>query len=55
MSALANGVAAALAGQKAPQRALDEVAEEWAKITEQIGKDKVQSAYRNVVALEDNS
>jgi multiple sugar transport system substrate-binding protein len=55
MSALANGVAAALAGQKAPQRALDEVAKEWAKITEQIGKDKVQSAYRNVVALEDNS
>ncbi|MEU9015383.1 extracellular solute-binding protein [Streptomyces sp. NPDC048479] len=55
MSALANGVAAALAGQKDPQRALDEVAKEWAKITEQIGKGKVQSAYRNVVALEDNS
>ncbi|MGP3925095.1 extracellular solute-binding protein [Streptomyces sp. 8N616] len=53
MSALANGVAAALAGQKDPQRALDGVAEEWSKITEQIGKDKVQKAYRNVVLLED--
>ncbi|MFF0063858.1 extracellular solute-binding protein [Streptomyces sp. NPDC005279] len=53
MSALANGVAAALAGQKAPQQALDEVAREWAKITEQIGKDTVHDAYRNVVALED--
>ena len=55
MSALANGVAAALAGQESPQRALDGVAREWAKITDQIGKDKVQSAYRNVVALEDES
>ncbi|MGP4000829.1 extracellular solute-binding protein [Streptomyces sp. 8N706] len=53
MSALANGVSAALAGQKSPQRALDDVAEEWAKTTEQIGTDKVQKAYRNVVALED--
>ncbi|MET9410635.1 extracellular solute-binding protein [Streptomyces sp. NPDC002935] len=55
MSALANGVAAALAGQNSPQDALDGVAKEWSKITGQIGKDKVQSAYRNVVALEDNS
>ncbi|WP_240797237.1 hypothetical protein [Streptomyces sp. F001] len=55
MSALANGVAAALAGQQSPQRALDDVAQEWFEITDQIGKDKVQSAYRNVVALEDNS
>ncbi|MCT9928974.1 extracellular solute-binding protein [Planotetraspora sp. A-T 1434] len=55
MSSLANGVAAALAGQKAPQQALDDVAREWTDITGQIGKDKVQAAYRNVVALEDNS
>ena len=55
MSALANGVAAALAGQESPQRALDGVAAEWARITDQIGRDKVRSAYRNVVALEDNS
>ncbi|MFP1629284.1 extracellular solute-binding protein [Streptomyces sp. 5K101] len=54
MSALADGVAAALAGQKSPQRALDDVAAEWDTITGQIGKDKVQSAYRHVVALEDN-
>ncbi|MFE7647891.1 extracellular solute-binding protein [Streptomyces phaeoluteigriseus] len=55
MSALADGVAAALAGQSSPQQALDGVAEEWSKITDQIGKDKVQRAYRDVVALEDNS
>ncbi|MGW7511227.1 ABC transporter substrate-binding protein [Streptomyces massasporeus] len=55
MSALANGVAAALAGQESPQRALDGVAGEWAEITDRIGKEKVQSAYRDVVALEDKS
>ena len=55
MSALANGVASAVAGQESPQRALDGVAREWSEITGQIGKDKVQRAYRDVVALEDNS
>lgn len=54
MSSLATGVAAAVAGQKSSQEALDEVAKEWAAITEQVGKDKVQAAYRNVVKLEDN-
>ena len=55
MSSLANGVAAALAGQESPKQALDAVAGEWSDITEQVGKDKVQEAYRNVVKLEDNS
>ena len=55
MSSLATGVSAALAGQKAPQQALDDVAKEWTDITTQVGKDKVQQAYRNVVKLEDNS
>lgn len=55
MSSLATGVAAAMAGQKSSQQALDDVAKEWESITEQVGKDKVQSAYRNVVKLEDNA
>ena len=55
MSSLATGVAAALAGQKPPQQALDEVAKEWTDITNQVGKEKVQEAYRSVVKLEDNS
>ncbi|WP_205801957.1 extracellular solute-binding protein [Micromonospora thermarum] len=55
MSSLANGVAAALAGQQTPQQALDAVAKEWTEITDRVGKDRVQEAYRNVVALEDNS
>lgn len=55
MSSLANGVAAAIAGQKSPQEALDGVASEWSNITEQVGKDQVQEAYRNVVKLEDNA
>lgn len=55
MSALATGVAAALAGEKSSQQALDEVAAEWNRITEQVGRDQVQSAYRTVVALEDGT
>ena len=54
MSSLAAGVASALAGQKSSQQALDDVAKEWTDITTQVGKDKVQAAYRNVVKLEDN-
>ena len=55
MSSLANGVADAIAGQKTPQQALDGVAKEWTDITTQVGKDKVQQAYEDVVKLEDNS
>jgi len=55
MSSLANGVADAIAGQKTPQQALDGVAKEWTDITNQVGKDKVQQAYEDVVKLEDNS
>ena len=55
MSSLATGVAAAIAGQQQPQQALDGVAKEWKTITERVGKDKVQEAYRNVVTLEDNA
>lgn len=55
MSSLATGVAAAIAGEKDPQSALDDVAAEWNDITEQVGKDAVQSAYRDVVKLEDNN
>ena len=54
MSSLATGVASALAGEKPPQEALDGVADEWVNITEQVGKEQVQEAYRNVVALEDD-
>lgn len=54
MSSMANGVAAALAGQKTPQEALDEVAVEWSEIVERIGVDRLREAYANVVRLEDN-
>ena len=54
MSSMAAGVSKALAGQVTPQKALDEVAEEWKQIVERIGKDRVRAAYKNVVALEDN-
>jgi len=54
MSSMAAGVSEALAGQKTAQEALDGVAEEWRRIVERIGKDRVRDAYANVVALEDN-
>ncbi|HEY4193126.1 MAG TPA: ABC transporter substrate-binding protein [Mesorhizobium sp.] len=53
MSSMANGVAEAMAGQKTPQQALDDVAKQWSEIVDKIGKDKVRAAYANVVALED--
>lgn len=53
MSSMATGVASAMAGEKTPQQALDEVATEWAAIVDRIGVDKVREAYRTVVALED--
>jgi multiple sugar transport system substrate-binding protein len=53
MSTLANGVAEAMAGQKTPQVALDEVAQQWNDIVTKIGTDKVRAAYKNVVTLED--
>jgi multiple sugar transport system substrate-binding protein len=54
MTAMAAGVAQAMAGEKTPQAAMDEVAAEWRRIVDRIGKDKVREAYANVVALEDN-
>lgn len=52
MSSLAAGVSSALAHQKSPQKALDDVAKEWQSIVDRIGKDRIREAYRNVVALE---
>lgn len=54
MTSMAAGVSEAMAGQKTPKQALDDVAKEWKQIVERIGKKKVQDAYANVVALEDN-
>jgi len=54
MSSLAAGVSEALAGQKTPQEALDGVADEWRRIVDRIGKDRVRKAYATVVGLEDN-
>jgi len=54
MSAMAAGVSEAMAGQKSPQEALDGVAEEWRRIVDRVGKDRVRDAYAKVVALEDN-
>ena len=53
-SALATGAAKALAGQLSPQEALDEVADQWRKITKRIGADTIREAYAVGVALEDN-
>ena len=54
MSSMATGVSEAMAGQKTPQQALDDVAKEWKQIVARIGVDKVRQAYANVVKLEDN-
>jgi multiple sugar transport system substrate-binding protein len=54
MGAIADGVALALAGQKTPKAALDEVAEKWVEILNTIGKDKVKAAYQNVIKLENS-
>ena len=54
MTSMAAGVSEAMAGQKTPQQALDDVAKQWTQIVDRIGKDKVRAAYANVVALEDN-
>ena len=54
MGAIADGVALALAGQKTPQQALDEVAAKWVEILNTIGKDKVKAAYQNVIKLENS-
>lgn len=53
-TAMAFGVAEALAGQKTPQEALDGVAAEWEAIIERIGKDVISEAYQSVIQLEDN-
>jgi Maltose-binding periplasmic proteins/domains len=53
-TAMANGVAEALAGQKSPQEALDDVAAEWETIIERIGPDVIEEAYQAVIRLEDN-
>ena len=53
MTSLAAGVAEALAGQATPQEALDGVAEEWSRIVDRIGEDRVREAYSTVVAIED--
>jgi multiple sugar transport system substrate-binding protein len=53
-TALTASAAKALAGQMTAKDALDEAAEEWKRITERIGVDKIREAYKNVVAQEDN-
>jgi len=53
-TSMANGVAEALAGQKSPQAALDQVAAEWNAIIERIGPDVIREAYQSVIRLEDN-
>ena len=53
-SAVATGTSKALAGQLSPQEALDEVAAQWNKILDRVGRDNVREAYAIGVALEDN-
>lgn len=52
MSALADGVALALAGQRDPQSALDEVAERWKQIIQDVGEDAIREAYQPIIELE---
>jgi multiple sugar transport system substrate-binding protein len=54
MSALADGVAEALAGQKDPQAALDGVAAKWEQILQDVGADQVKEAYQTVIELENS-
>ncbi len=54
MAALADGVALALAGQKDPQAALDEVAQKWEQIVQDIGEDQIKEAYQAVIDLENS-
>ena len=54
MAALADGVALALAGQKDPQTALDEVAAKWEQIVQDIGEDRIKEAYQAVIELENS-
>lgn len=42
----------ALAGQVSPQQALDTVAEEWNKLTDEFGRDEQRAAYRASMGLE---
>ena len=53
-SAVAVGTSKALAGQLSSQEALDEVAAEWNKILDRVGRDVVREAYAVGVKLEDN-
>lgn len=54
MAALADGVSLALAGQKDPQAALDEVAAKWEQIIQDIGPDQIKEAYQPIIELENN-
>jgi multiple sugar transport system substrate-binding protein len=42
----------ALVGQKSPEDALEDIKEEWKKITERRGFDKQKRAYRTIYELE---
>ena len=52
--AVRTGTAKALAKQLSPQEALDEVYEEWNRILDRVGRDRVRESYAVGVALEDN-
>lgn len=41
----------ALAGEVTPQQALDSVAEQWNKLTDEFGRDKQLAAYRASMGL----
>ena len=50
-SAMDVGVSEALSGQKTPQQALDDVASEWNKITDDLGRQKQLAIYRSSLKL----
>ena len=51
---LSVGVYRALTGRESPQKALDNVAERWQRLTNRVGVEKQRQAYHHIVRFEDN-
>ena len=52
LAALDEAVQRALAGEAAPQTALDEAARRWREITAELGVDSQRNAYRRCLGME---
>ena len=47
--ALGRNISKAISGELTSQQALDEAAEEWARIAQELGLDKQEAQYRNFI------